>query len=210
MCIFAIKNVSIMVLEIKNGSLSLDGNLLFGDLNFTVRGGEIVCLCGNTGCGKTMIAKSIIGLCALDSGFISIDGTLVTPSSAPTFRRITAYVPQNLSHLGALAHPEECEMPEPENYTVFAPSLLAVEKNASTLTPHLTEKETVQLIKQTLTAHTKKQIVIADAPTDGFSDEAANVVVSLLRQQAEEGKPVLVISNDSRVTIKADKLIHLT
>ena len=196
-------------MEIKNGSLSAEETKLFADLNFTVRSGELVCLCGAEGSGKSAVAKSFLGLQWLDGGYVSIDGTLVTPSSASTFRRMAAYVPQHFRRMSALLHPEECLLPTPADYSVFEPRLQAVARKADTTKAELTADETVKLIQQTLTEGKAKQFVIADEPTDGLSDEQTEQIVALLRQQTAQGKPVLVVSSDERLASKADKRIIL-
>jgi len=198
-----------MVLEIKNGSLSAEATVLFTDLNFTVRGGELVCLCGAPGSGKSAVAKSFLGLQWLDGGYVSIDGTLITPTSAPAFRRMAAYVPQHLSRLGTLLHPEECSLPEPADYSVFEFQLPPGGRKTATNMPVLTADETLALIRRTLSAGKAKQFVIADEPTIGLSDEQVEQMVTLLRQQTAEGKPVLVVSNDERLAGRADKRVNL-
>ena len=67
------------------------------DFSMTLMDGKIAWLTGDTGCGKTTLLRAIIGLIPIDSGHISIDGELLTPLSAPYFRRQMAYVPQYLS-----------------------------------------------------------------------------------------------------------------
>ena len=179
---FCNQKVSIMVLEIKNGRLAVNDALLFADLNFTVRG---------------------------DAGYVSIDGTLVTPSSAPTFRRMAVYVPQHFSRLGGLAHPAECLLPEPADEPLFSPRLPVVSQKGLPPVPSLTADETADLICQTLSAGAARQFVIADEPTEGLSDQHTDRILSLLRQQTAAGKPVLVVSNDSRVVSLADRRIYL-
>ncbi len=66
-------------------------------LSATVGDGQIVCFSGDQGAGKTTLLRALLGFIAIDSGHISIDGELLTPQSAPYFRRFTAYVPQYLS-----------------------------------------------------------------------------------------------------------------
>ena len=66
-------------------------------LSMTVGDGQLVCLTGAQGTGKSTLLKAVLGLLPVDEGHISIDGELLTPRSAPYFRRFTAYVPQYLS-----------------------------------------------------------------------------------------------------------------
>ncbi|MEL7512501.1 MAG: ATP-binding cassette domain-containing protein, partial [Cyanobacteria bacterium J06554_3] len=93
----------------KNGSSAAAGPLLelnnvvagYGptpvlfDVNMTVNEGDITCLLGRNGVGKTTLLRSIIGLNPLDSGSISFAGKDI--SKAPTYQRARqgiAYIPQ--------------------------------------------------------------------------------------------------------------------
>lgn len=66
-------------------------------LSLTVATGQLLCLSGSQGAGKTTLLKAVLGLIPIDGGHISINGELLTPKSAPYFRRSMAYVPQYLS-----------------------------------------------------------------------------------------------------------------
>ena len=80
----------IMMLELHNVTI---GELVKG-LSVTLDDGQIV---GIQGRGKTTLLKAVVGLIAIDGGHICIDGEVLTPESAPYFRRYMAYVPQKLS-----------------------------------------------------------------------------------------------------------------
>lgn len=66
-------------------------------LSLTVGDGQLVGISGSQGSGKTTLLRAVLGLIPIDAGHISIDGELLTPKSAPYFRRQMAYVPQHLS-----------------------------------------------------------------------------------------------------------------
>lgn len=70
---------------------------LIHSLSLTVGDGQLVCLTGSQGVGKTTILRAVLGLIPINNGHISIDGELQTPLSAPYFRRQIAYVPQRLT-----------------------------------------------------------------------------------------------------------------
>lgn len=79
-----------MMLELHNVTI---GELVKG-LSVTIDDGQIV---GIQGRGKTTLLKAVVGLIPVDGGHICIDGEVLTPESAPYFRRYMAYVPQRLS-----------------------------------------------------------------------------------------------------------------
>ena len=79
-----------MMLELHNVTI---GELVNG-LSVTLNDGQIV---GIQGRGKTTLLKAVVGLIPVNRGHICIDGEVLTPESAPYFRRYMAYVPQRLS-----------------------------------------------------------------------------------------------------------------
>ena len=84
------------MLEVKNASISAGGRTLFSGLSFAVADGQTVCLTGSSGSGKTTLLRALLGFHPLDEGHISIDGELLTPSSAEEFRKHISYIPQEL------------------------------------------------------------------------------------------------------------------
>ncbi|MBR5657021.1 MAG: ATP-binding cassette domain-containing protein [Prevotella sp.] len=84
-----------MKVELKDGSVSAGGRRLFEGLSFVARGGEVVCLVGGRGSGKTVLLRALMGMWPLDEGVASVDGAVVTPRSAPYLRKEMCYVPQD-------------------------------------------------------------------------------------------------------------------
>lgn len=84
-----------MKLELKDGSVSAGGRRFFQGLSFVARGGELVCIAGDAGSGKTLLLRALLGMWPLDEGVASVDGAVVTPLSAPWLRRRMGYVPQD-------------------------------------------------------------------------------------------------------------------
>ena len=81
-----------MVLELHNVTI---GQQIRG-LSATVDEGKVLSITGPKGSGKTTLLRAVLGFLPVDEGHISIDGELVTPMSAPWFRKQMAYVPQHL------------------------------------------------------------------------------------------------------------------
>ena len=81
-----------MILELHNVTI---GQQIRG-LSATVDEGKVLSISGPKGSGKTTLLRAVLGFLPVDEGHISIDGELVTPMSAPWFRKQMAYVPQYL------------------------------------------------------------------------------------------------------------------
>ncbi len=65
-------------LEVRNVSKSFDGKLILDDVSLTLREGELVCLLGVSGGGKTTLFNIISGLLLPDAGHVFLDGEDVT------------------------------------------------------------------------------------------------------------------------------------
>jgi len=71
-----------------------DGDLVFSNLSFDARPGDIVAVTGGNGSGKGSILKLIKGLHRVQGGAVFIDGFDIRQLDAPDLRRQIAYVPK--------------------------------------------------------------------------------------------------------------------
>lgn len=63
------------LLSCKNVTMSYDGNIVLGDLNFKVNKGDYLCIVGENGSGKSTLMKGILGLLSPTKGeFTYSDG----------------------------------------------------------------------------------------------------------------------------------------
>jgi iron complex transport system ATP-binding protein len=83
-----------MKLEITNVSLGYGKKTVLSDIDLEVNTGEIVCLIGPNGVGKTTLFKAILGFLKPSSGHIYLNGTDVSRWNHKEFARCIAYVPQ--------------------------------------------------------------------------------------------------------------------
>ena len=86
---------ALMKVELKDGTVSAGGRRLFEGLSFVARSGEVVCVVGGRGSGKTLLLRALMGMWPIDEGVASFDGAVVTPLSAPYLRKEVSYVPQD-------------------------------------------------------------------------------------------------------------------
>lgn len=81
------------MIEVKNVSKKYKRKQVLKDMSFTAEKGEITCLIGINGAGKTTIMKSIMALTSIDRGEILIDGKKI---SKDMYEKIT-YIPDRLT-----------------------------------------------------------------------------------------------------------------
>ncbi len=87
------------MLEFKNVSVRLSSGRLSVPFSLELDGGNVACLSGSAGSGKSLLLMAILGLAPLASGYVTVDGELVTSDSSAYFRRLIAYVPQRMPSL---------------------------------------------------------------------------------------------------------------
>lgn len=81
------------MIEVKNVSKKYKRKQVLKDMSFTAEKGQITCLIGINGAGKTTIMKSIMALTPIDRGEILIDGNKI---SKDMYEKIT-YIPDRLT-----------------------------------------------------------------------------------------------------------------
>lgn len=85
------------MIELKDATLTVEGRALFTNLSFMAQDGQMTCITGPAGAGKTALVMVMLGFQTLDEGLVSMDGELLTPLSAPTFRQQMAYLPERVN-----------------------------------------------------------------------------------------------------------------
>ena len=83
-----------MKLEIKNVVCGFGSRIVVSGLNASVSSGEILCLLGPNGVGKSTLFKTILGFLKPKGGEILLDGKSIFTYSRKELARAIAYVPQ--------------------------------------------------------------------------------------------------------------------
>lgn len=78
-------------------NLKFNEKVIFNNLNLTIGRNEKVLLSSKSGSGKTTLMKTAIGLSKLDSGKITIDGSVLTPENLNDIRKKIFYLDQDVS-----------------------------------------------------------------------------------------------------------------
>ena len=81
------------MLQVKNVTKKFGKKRVLDDVSFTANKGEITCLIGINGVGKTTIMKAILGLTPINGGKVLIDGEQRTKA---TYEKIT-FIPDALT-----------------------------------------------------------------------------------------------------------------
>ena len=182
------------MLEVKDVTIAVGDKVVTTHFSFIARDGQVTCVTGPEGSGKTVFIRTLMGFLPVREGFVSVDGELLTTHSAYAFRRLMVYLPQEIQ---ALAHQlDEPEAPrgEAEAYAAWGPMLpdATPVKAPEPLSP----EDVFRLMKETLLIQSDCRIIIADDPMAHLTPALAQSMLALLRRQAEDGKTVVVTGRE--------------
>jgi len=191
------------------------------DVSISLDAGEFVAVQGPSGCGKSTVLLTAGGLLKPDSGEVLIAGenpySLSSDARAAFRARSIGFVFQQfhlVPYLDVLDN-------------VLSPALASVEpqgdarQRAEQLIEHfgLThrkhhvpgelssgERQRTALARALLN---KPQLLLADEPTGNLDHESAEAVLGYLKEFAESGGAVLMVTHDDRAVPFAQRAIHL-
>jgi len=99
------------MLQLDAVSAGYGDNTVLRELSFQARAGQITCIMGRNGVGKSTLLKCIMGLVPARSGFITLDGTSLKSLPAHRVPRLgIGYVPQGRRLFGPLTVAENLEI----------------------------------------------------------------------------------------------------
>lgn len=80
--------------EVKGISFDYDGEEIFSDIGFSIERGDVLCILGPNGTGKTTLIKCLNGLHDISSGEILINGENIKKLSFKQISKHIGYIPQ--------------------------------------------------------------------------------------------------------------------
>ena len=174
-------------------------------LSLTVDGGQLVCISGPKGAGKTTVLRAVMGMQPIAGGYISIDGELLTPLSASYFRKYMGYVPTRL-----------VPIPGQERVADVCRLLFGLSENRDVKTDEADDRlwHELTLAEQYLTllamvARQKRRLYLIDEPPVVLEGVALNAVLDCLRELTASGASVLMANNQLSVSYLANNVILL-
>lgn len=188
---------------------------LLRDVGFEVHRGEIFGLAGLMGAGRTEVARAIVGADRLQSGSIALAGkpvTIASPAAAAALG--IGYLSEDRKHLGVLLErsvSENIVLASMRNYTrrfgIVRESAIRDTGRRYIERLRIKTPSPEQLVRNLSGGNQQKvviakwlakdcEILIFDEPTRGIDVGAKEEIYSLLRNLADQGKSIIVISSE--------------
>ena len=207
------------MLEIKNGRIDRDGKPLFSQLSFMAKEGEVVCVAGSQGCGKSSLLQAMMGFMPLDEGWLNVDGDLVNIHSAPYFRRRMAFLPQNvnmpydkvsdmISSLFSLKREKKFDEMKETLMTLWEEIGIAAEVFDKKLSEMTTSEQRVILLSGLCVL--EKELVLLDEPSLWLNGEQLAQAGICIRQMARNDSSIVVTCQEHDPILRyCDKLVEI-
>ncbi len=197
-----------MTLETRDLAFGYPEHPVGRDVSLSVRNGEVVCLLGPNGCGKTTLFKTLLGLLPSQGGSITLDGASLSRMPRVEIARRIAYVPQaqaapfpfaviDLVLMGRVAHRGLFASPGQEDRRIAEAAL------AELAIAHLADRDVTRLSggqrQLVLIARALAQaapMIVMDEPTASLDFGNQVRVLSEIRKLTAGGAGIILATHD--------------
>lgn len=190
-------------------------------ISFSVRKGEFIAIVGKSGSGKTTLVNQIGCLDSPTSGDVILGGHRVSTLSESKLAQIRGkqigYVFQKFNLIKTLSAQENVEMPmifqgkSVEQRREKAVKLLSDFDMGEKLINKPSELSGGQQQRVAIARAlaNEPEIILADEPTGNLDSKTGVIVMNYLRKLHEEGKTIILVTHDDKLSKYAQRIITL-
>jgi peptide/nickel transport system ATP-binding protein len=202
--VLEVRDLSVSFVQYSGGLRQRNLKVITG-LDVAVSKGEILAVVGSSGSGKSLLAHAILGILPGNttvSGSLRYGGEELTPARQASLRgKEMAIIPQSVSYLDPLMRVGAQVRSAVRNGNkkgaqreVFARYRL--DEQAEKLYPFQLSGGMARRVLVSAAMVSGAKLVIADEPTPGLHPEVVQETLGHLRQLADEGCAVILITHD--------------
>lgn len=211
-----------MSLAARKLGLTLGGRTVLSDIDLEFEGGRLVAILGPNGAGKSSLLRLLAGVQAVDSGTITLDGSVLDTPRPPAVARRIGYLAQDarlawplsvydVVALGRLPWRRAWTPLANDDREAVLDAMRAtdVEDLAQRSTTELSGGERARVMLARVLAG-RPEVVLADEPVAGLDPAHQIDVMQLLVRRAREGAAVVVVLHDlTHAARYADRVVLL-
>ncbi|MFG6392848.1 MAG: ATP-binding cassette domain-containing protein [Lachnospiraceae bacterium] len=200
------------MIEIKNLSKIIDGNVILDSINMELDYGKIYGLVGRNGCGKTMLMRHILGFVYSTKGSIIIDGKVLgkdidMPANVGAIIENPGFIPEypgfkNLKILAAIKGKiKDQEIREAMELTGLNPD---EKKHVGKYS--LGMKQRLGLAQALME---NPDILLLDEPMNGLDNEGVKEIREVILKRKETGNLIVIAShNEEDIKVLCDEIFY--
>ena len=188
-------------------------------VDLLVRPGEFLAITGPSGSGKSTLLHVIGGLDRPDAGTVRVDGLSLADLSddelAAVRRRRLGFVLQFFNLLPTLTAIENVAFPlmldgagDAQDRARDALASVGLTHRAEHRPVHLSGGEQ-QRVAMARALVTRPAVVLADEPTGNLDSLTGEDILNLLREKADGGQTIVMVTHDARSASYADRTLRL-
>ena len=183
-----------------------------------IKKGDFTCITGMSGCGKTSLLKSFLGITPLFDGGIRIGGEAMNEHTCGVVRKRVAYLPQDL----ALPYETVEEAVRQVlkmgglKYTLAIMPLLRENLVKLSLDEDILDKRMAEIsggqrqrLILAVLALLDREVWLLDEPTASLDKTSRDYVIDFLVEQQCKGKTIVAVSHDPCFASKCTETIQL-
>ena len=195
-------------IEFKDLTVGYGSHIVLHDVNAVLPGGKVSVILGGSGCGKSTLLRHIIGLSRPLSGHVLVGGRDLFALGKADFRRIRRHMGvlfQDGALLGALTLVQNVTLPLSEHLrlppaTVREAGLRVLRMvgldDFADFYPNQLSGGMRKRAGLARAIVAEPRILLCDEPTSGLDPEVCHMALTHMRDLADQGKAVLVITHD--------------
>lgn len=210
------------MIEVKNLRKAYPDSTPIKDLSVTINDGEVVCVIGPSGTGKSTFIRCLNRLETPTSGSITVDGICVTDKKCnlSALRKKMGMVFQSFNLFGNLSVIENVMVPQTDLLGVDRQAaydkamellrLVGLEGRAMQYPSMLSggQKQRVAIAR---TLSTDPDIILFDEPTSALDPTMVGEVQSVIRRLAEMGKTMIIVTHEMKFAKEvSNRVLFLT
>jgi iron complex transport system ATP-binding protein len=196
------------LLEVKNGSFFYEkGKNIFEKINFELKKGEIFCILGANGCGKTTLLKCITSINKLKKGSILIKNKDIFSFEVSEIAKNIGYIPQGHNStfpytvldvvlMGRSSHLKMFESPGEKDIKIAEKSIKSLNIDYLKNTPYNEisgGEQQLTFIARVLTQEPK--ILILDEPTSHLDFGNQIRTLNIIKNLSKKGLSIIMTSH---------------
>lgn len=196
------------IFQINQGKFSYNGKEnIFKDVNLSLENGDVLCILGPNGTGKSTLIKCINGLLKLNSGNILINGQDIHSMNKNDLAKIIGYIPQSHNStfafsvfdvvlMGRAPHLSLTSVPGEKDYKIAEKSLKSLgisHLKDKTYTEISGGERQMVLIARVLAQ--QPQILLLDEPTSHLDFGNQIRTLEVINKLAKNGLSVIMTSH---------------